>query len=65
MPLSEFTPDFSQLTPFIRAAFNEDLGDGDHTSLATIRKGIIGKAKLLVKDEGTLAGVQLAVLQVS
>jgi len=60
MPLSEFKPDFDQLNPFIRAAFSEDLGDGDHTSLATIRKGITGKAKLLVKDDGTLAGVKLA-----
>lgn len=39
----------------------EDVGDGDHTSLATIPDGTTGKAKLLVKDQGILAGVELAV----
>ena len=39
----------------------EDVGDGDHTSLATILPGTQGKAKLLVKDHGILAGVELAV----
>jgi len=46
--------------PFIKSALKEDVGDGDHTSLATITAGAIGKAKLLVKDEGILAGVELA-----
>jgi len=45
---------------FIFNSLNEDVGDGDHTSLATIPKGTQGKAKLLVKDEGILAGVELA-----
>jgi len=45
---------------FIINSLDEDLGDGDHTSLATIPAGIKGKAKLLVKDEGILAGVELA-----
>lgn len=36
------------------------MGDGDHTSLATIPAGTTGKAHLLVKDEGVLAGVELA-----
>lgn len=45
---------------FILSALNEDVGDGDHTSLATIQAGTKGKAKLLVKDEGILAGVELA-----
>lgn len=60
MFLTDFEPDLNQLIPFIRSAFNEDLGDGDHTSLATIPKGIRGKANLLIKDSGTLAGVRLA-----
>ncbi|RVT99932.1 carboxylating nicotinate-nucleotide diphosphorylase [Mucilaginibacter limnophilus] len=47
-------------TPFIINALQEDIGDGDHTSLSTIPAGTIGKAKLLVKDEGILAGVELA-----
>jgi len=46
---------------FIINALAEDVGDGDHTSLATIPDGTTGKAKLLVKDHGTLAGVELAV----
>jgi nicotinate-nucleotide pyrophosphorylase (carboxylating) len=46
---------------FITNALAEDVGDGDHTSLATIPDGTTGKAKLLVKDYGILAGVDLAV----
>jgi nicotinate-nucleotide pyrophosphorylase (carboxylating) len=45
---------------FIINSLKEDVGDGDHTSLATIPAETIGKAKLLVKDEGILAGVELA-----
>jgi nicotinate-nucleotide pyrophosphorylase (carboxylating) len=45
---------------FINNALAEDVGDGDHTSLATIPAGTTGKAKLLVKEEGILAGVELA-----
>ena len=45
---------------FISNALKEDVGDGDHTSLATINEGTEGRAKLLVKDNGILAGVELA-----
>jgi nicotinate-nucleotide pyrophosphorylase (carboxylating) len=45
---------------FITRALAEDVGDGDHTSLATIPQGTMGKARLLVKDTGVLAGVELA-----
>ena len=45
---------------FIIRALAEDVGDGDHTSLATIPQGTMGKARLLVKDTGVLAGVELA-----
>jgi len=45
---------------FILNALKEDVGDGDHTSLATIPADAKGKAKLLVKDKGILAGVELA-----
>jgi len=48
------------IDPFIINALKEDVGDGDHTSLSTIAAGTKGKAKLLVKDEGILAGVELA-----
>ena len=46
---------------FIKNAIAEDLGDGDHTSLSTIPAGAKGKAKLLVKEAGILAGIELAV----
>lgn len=46
----------------IKSAFTEDLGDGDHSSLACVPKNSIGKAKLLVKDKGILAGVEIAKL---
>jgi nicotinate-nucleotide pyrophosphorylase (carboxylating) len=44
----------------IKSAFTEDIGDGDHSSLACVPASAIGKAKLLVKDEGVLAGVEIA-----
>lgn len=46
---------------FILNALKEDTGDGDHTSLATISENSTGKARLLVKDQGIIAGVELAV----
>jgi len=53
--------DKSIIIPFIQNSLKEDVGDGDHTSLATISLGSKGKAKLLVKDRGILAGVELSV----
>lgn len=44
----------------IRTALEEDLGDGDHSSLACIPATATGEARLLVKDTGVLAGVDLA-----
>jgi len=44
----------------ISNALREDIGDGDHSSLACIPESATGKAKLLVKDEGVLAGVDFA-----
>ncbi|MEG9328771.1 carboxylating nicotinate-nucleotide diphosphorylase [Salinimicrobium catena] len=44
----------------IENALREDVGDGDHSSLACIPKEATGKAKLLVKDEGILSGVEFA-----
>jgi nicotinate-nucleotide pyrophosphorylase (carboxylating) len=44
----------------IRKALEEDLGNGDHTSLATIPANASGRSKLLIKEEGTLAGVEIA-----
>lgn len=45
---------------FIKNAIAEDVGDGDHTSLSTIPKNTQGRAKLIVKEDGVLAGVELA-----
>ena len=44
----------------IANAIREDVGDGDHSSLACIPASTQGKAKLLVKDEGIIAGVEFA-----
>jgi len=44
----------------IDAALTEDIGDGDHTSDACIPVSAQGKAKLLVKEDGIIAGVELA-----
>ncbi len=48
------------LLEIIDFALREDVGDGDHTSLACVPKSGVGKARLLVKDNGILAGVELA-----
>lgn len=48
------------LTEFIRLALAEDVGDGDHTSLATIPADAQKRARLLVKEGGVLAGVEVA-----
>jgi nicotinate-nucleotide pyrophosphorylase (carboxylating) len=45
---------------FISQALAEDIGDGDHTSLACIPPDAKGKARLLVKEAGILAGVELS-----
>ncbi len=50
----------NELDLIIANAVREDVGDGDHSSLACIPSSAQGKAKLLVKDEGTLAGVDFA-----
>jgi nicotinate-nucleotide pyrophosphorylase (carboxylating) len=44
----------------IDIAIKEDIGDGDHTSLSCIPSSASGKAQLLVKEDGILAGVDLA-----
>ncbi len=44
----------------IRKALEEDLGDGDHTSLSTIPENATGKARLIIKQQGILAGLEIA-----
>jgi nicotinate-nucleotide pyrophosphorylase (carboxylating) len=48
------------ITSFIQQSLQEDIGQGDFTTLSTINKDQQGKAKLLVKENGVLAGIDLA-----
>jgi len=48
------------LREFILSSLAEDLGDGDHSSLACIPAETNGKAKLLIKEKGILAGIRVA-----
>lgn len=50
----------SQIDTFIKGALEEDVRDGDHTSLACIPADSRSRARLLVKDPGVIAGVELA-----
>jgi len=52
----------TELDIIIKNAIREDVGDGDHSSLACIPTSAMGKAKLLVKDKGIIAGVAFAKL---
>ena len=52
-----FDKDFEK---FITDSLAEDIGDGDHTSLASINKDSINKAHLIVKDQGIIAGIELS-----
>ena len=49
-----------ELNAFIEIALKEDIREGDHTSLACIPSTAIGKAQLLVKENGILAGMEVA-----
>lgn len=44
----------------INLAFAEDIGDGDHTTLCCIPEDAMGKSQLIIKEDGILAGVELA-----
>ena len=48
------------LNDFIENALREDIGDGDHTSLACIPKDENGKAELIIKQNGIFAGIDIA-----
>src|SRR4051812_27172980 len=47
---------------FIKLALAEDSGNGDHTSLSTIDKDKSGKAHVKVKENGIIAGIEIAKL---
>ncbi len=49
-----------ELRQFIEEALHEDVREGDHSSLASIDKNTQGKARLLVKDNGILCGIDVA-----
>lgn len=49
-----------QLDILIRSALEEDIGDGDHSSLSCIGADALGKAVLKIKEEGVLAGMEIA-----
>lgn len=51
---------YQKLSQLIKNAFIEDVGDGDHSTLAVIDPHVKGKAILKIKDEGILAGVDVA-----
>ena len=44
----------------IKLSFAEDIGDGDHTTLCCIPEDAMGKSKLLIKEDGVLAGIEIA-----
>lgn len=48
------------LTQFIKSALEEDLGNGDHSTLSTIPKDLIQRAQCIIKEDCILAGVELA-----
>ncbi len=48
------------ISQFIRHALNEDIGEGDHSTLASVPADAIQSAKLLIKGEGILAGIEMA-----
>ena len=50
------------INDLIKLAFAEDIGDGDHTTLCCIPETALGKVQLLIKENGILAGVDVAIL---
>ena len=48
------------LKRFIEQAIKEDIGEGDHSSLSTIPEKLEGKANLIIKEDGIIAGLELA-----
>ena len=52
--------DNDNLQELIKCWFAEDIGDGDHTSLSCIPASARGKSRLIIKEDGVLAGVEVA-----
>lgn len=51
-----------EINALIQRAFEEDLGNGDHSSRSCIPASSMGKAQLLIKEDGVLAGIDVAVM---
>ncbi|CAD5271960.1 MULTISPECIES: carboxylating nicotinate-nucleotide diphosphorylase [unclassified Imperialibacter] len=51
---------YTQLNALVENALAEDIGEGDHSTLSTVPAGKQGKARLLVKDDGIIAGMDVA-----
>lgn len=49
------------ISDLIQLALAEDIGDGDHSTLCSIAASVSGRSKLLIKEEGILAGVDIAI----
>lgn len=60
MTSRNWTPDFRALQPSFDLAIAEDIGDGDHSALSCLDSQKRGKARLLIKEQGIIAGVALA-----
>ena len=59
--MSDYIPDFDEyLNNFIDSAIREDVGDGDHSSLSCIPADARGRAQLIVKEDGIIAGIDVA-----
>lgn len=50
------------LSELIKLAITEDIGDGDHSSISCIPENASGRAHLLIKEQGVLAGIEVAIL---
>ena len=53
-------PMIDLIDELIRLAFAEDIGDGDHTTMSSIPESAMGKSQLIVKEEGVIAGIEIA-----
>ena len=51
---------FDNLDELIKLWFAEDIGDGDHTTLSSIPADAMGKQQLIIKEEGIVAGIEVA-----
>ncbi len=49
-----------KINAFIKLALEEDLGEGDHSSLSSIGSDVQNKAQLIIKDNGIIAGIELS-----